>query len=100
MTKMKIALYLIRRLKELGVKHLFGVPGDFNLELLDHVEDEEGIEWIGACNELNAGYAADGYARINKISVSFFFLLRQMIFEAKMNDFFFFPSPILLLFRL
>ncbi|RIA84104.1 thiamine diphosphate-binding protein [Glomus cerebriforme] len=67
MTKMKVALYLIRRLKELGVKHVFGVPGDFNLEMLDLVEDEEGIKWIGGCNELNAGYAADGYARVNKM---------------------------------
>ncbi|CAB4419094.1 unnamed protein product [Rhizophagus irregularis] len=67
MTKMRIGEYLIKRLKQLGVKHLFGVPGDFNLKFLDLVEDDEGIEWIGGCNELNIGYAADGYARINKI---------------------------------
>ncbi|CAG8522135.1 14719_t:CDS:2 [Funneliformis mosseae] len=65
---MKVGTYLIKRLKELGIKHVFGVPGDFNMDILDFVEDEEGIEWIGGCNELNSGYAADGYARINKIS--------------------------------
>ncbi|CAG8437539.1 16978_t:CDS:2 [Funneliformis caledonium] len=65
---MKVGTYLIKRLKELGIKHVFGVPGDFNMDILDYVEDEEGIEWIGGCNELNSGYAADGYARINKIS--------------------------------
>ncbi len=70
MAKMRVAVYLIKRLKQLGVKHLFGLPGDFNLEFLSLVEDEEGIEWIGGCNELNSGYVADGYARVNKISVS------------------------------
>ncbi|GES96150.1 alpha-keto acid decarboxylase family protein [Rhizophagus clarus] len=64
---MKVAEYLIKRLKQLGVRHIFGVPGDFNLKFLDLIEDEEGIDWIGGCNELNAGYAADGYARVNKI---------------------------------
>ena len=31
---------------------------------LDFVENEEGIEWVGNANELNAAYAADGYARV------------------------------------
>nr|AAA90948.1 pyruvate decarboxylase 2 [Oryza sativa Indica Group]AAB40530.1 pyruvate decarboxylase 2 [Oryza sativa Indica Group] len=38
------------------------VPGDFNLTLLDHLIAEPGL-LVGCCNELNAGYAADGYAR-------------------------------------
>lgn len=59
---MSIALaeYLIKRLEQLGIEHIFGVPGDFNLTLLDHVPEKK---WIGCCNELNAAYAADGYAR-------------------------------------
>jgi indolepyruvate decarboxylase len=57
--------YLLTRLQELGVRHLFGVPGDYNLGFLDHVERTEGLEWIGARNELNAAYAADGYARLH-----------------------------------
>ncbi|GAA5898576.1 alpha-keto acid decarboxylase family protein [Sporobolomyces salmoneus] len=42
---------------------MFGVPGDFNLVFLDEVEKHDKIEWLGCCNELNASYAADGYAR-------------------------------------
>ena len=57
--------YLLTRLQELGVRHLFGVPGDYNLGFLDHVERTEGLEWIGARNELNAAYAAAGYARLH-----------------------------------
>lgn len=34
------------------------------MTLLDYVEPS-GIHWVGNCNELNAGYAADGYARVN-----------------------------------
>ncbi|KIM89288.1 hypothetical protein PILCRDRAFT_219466 [Piloderma croceum F 1598] len=61
--------YLLTRLEQLGVKHMFGVPGDFNLRFLDYVEDFPTIEWVGNCNELNAAYAADGYARVNEHSV-------------------------------
>jgi TPP-dependent 2-oxoacid decarboxylase len=57
--------YLLTRLKQLGVGHLFGVPGDYNLGFLDHLERTDGIAWIGARNELNAAYAADGYARLS-----------------------------------
>lgn len=41
-------------------------PGDFNLDLLDYVEPS-GLLWVGNANELNAGYAADGYSRIRGI---------------------------------
>ncbi|XP_010482907.1 PREDICTED: pyruvate decarboxylase 2 isoform X2 [Camelina sativa] len=55
--------YLARRLVEIGVTDVFSVPGDFNLTLLDHLIAEPDLKLIGCCNELNAGYAADGYAR-------------------------------------
>ncbi|XP_030524365.1 pyruvate decarboxylase 2-like [Rhodamnia argentea] len=55
--------HLARRLVEIGVADVFSVPGDFNLTLLDHLIAEPGLNNIGCCNELNAGYAADGYAR-------------------------------------
>ncbi|KAL5730871.1 pyruvate decarboxylase [Ranunculus cassubicifolius] len=55
--------HLARRLVEIGVSDVFSVPGDFNLTLLDHLIAEPGLNNIGCCNELNAGYAADGYAR-------------------------------------
>jgi indolepyruvate decarboxylase len=63
---MAIGDFLVRRLQEAGIGHVFGVPGDFNLELLRQMEDA-GLEWVGTCNEMNASYAADGYARLNGI---------------------------------
>ena len=62
---MTIGDFLLRRLEEAGVGHLFGVPGDFNLELLQQLDDTGTLRWVGTCNELNASYAADGYARLN-----------------------------------
>ena len=64
MSKTAIGDYIYHRLLQLGIGHVFGVPGDFNLNLLDHIYSVEGITWVGTCNELNAAYAADGYARI------------------------------------
>lgn len=58
--------YLFARLRQLGVASVHGVPGDYNLELLDYVEPA-GLLWVGNANELNAGYAADGYARIKGV---------------------------------
>lgn len=58
-----VGTYLIKRLEDAGVKHLFGVPGDYVLDFLNQVAHSS-ICWIGNCNELNAGYAADGYARM------------------------------------
>nr|XP_023928798.1 pyruvate decarboxylase 2 [Quercus suber] len=55
--------HLARRLVQIGVTDIFSVPGDFNLTLLDHLIAEPGLTNVGCCNELNAGYAADGYAR-------------------------------------
>ena len=63
--KQSIGNFLLRRLQEAGVRHLFGVPGDYNLGLMQQLEDRGEPAWIGNCNELNASYAADGYARIN-----------------------------------
>ena len=63
--RMKIGDFLLSRLQEAGVRHLFGVPGDYNLELLQQLQDTGTLKWIGTCSELNASYAADGYARLN-----------------------------------
>ena len=65
--KMTIGHFLFRRLREIGVSHIFGVPGDFNLQLLEQLSEIDGIDFVGTCNELNASYAADGYARANGI---------------------------------
>lgn len=65
--KMSIGNFLFMRLGQIGVEHVFGVPGDFNLQLLEQIKEVDGIEFIGTCNELNAAYAADGYARTSGI---------------------------------
>lgn len=62
--------YLFLRIAQANPKSksIFGIPGDFNLALLEHlyapsIAEERGIEFIGICNELNAAYAADGYSK-------------------------------------
>ena len=66
MAQSTVATYLLKRLEQAGLKHAFGVPGDYVLTFIDRLI-ESGIEFVGTCNELNAGYAADAYARINGI---------------------------------
>jgi len=65
--KQSIGNFLLRRLQEAGIRHIFGVPGDYNLELMQQLEDRGEPAWIGNCNELNASYATDAYARINGV---------------------------------
>ena len=60
--------YVLRRLHDIGVDAIFGVPGDFAFSVQDAIAKHPDIEWIGCCNELNAGYAADGYARLRGVS--------------------------------
>src|ERR1700735_1611071 len=63
--KQSIGNFLLRRLHEAGIRHIFGVPGDYNLEFMQQLEDRGDPVWIGTCNELNGSSAADGYARIH-----------------------------------
>jgi indolepyruvate decarboxylase len=65
--KQSIGDFLLRRLEEAGIRHIFGVPGDYNLELMQQLENRGKPAWVGNCNELNASYATDAYARINGI---------------------------------
>lgn len=58
-----IADYLFDRVAEAGATEVFGVPGDYNLSFLDNIIASDKLRWVGNTNELNAGYAADGYAR-------------------------------------
>jgi indolepyruvate decarboxylase len=60
--------HVLARLKDIGVSHVFGVPGDYSFPVEDAIVNFPGMEWVGCCNELNAGYAADGYARIHGIA--------------------------------
>ncbi|KAL6815236.1 pyruvate decarboxylase [Trichoderma sp. SZMC 28013] len=63
MAEIRIGEYLFRRLKQMGIETAFGVPGDYELALLNYVEPA-GLNWIGTPNELVGAYAADGYARL------------------------------------
>ena len=60
--------HVLGRLKDIGITDIFGVAGDFAFPVQDGIVQEPGINWLGCCNELNAGYAADGYARIRGLS--------------------------------
>ncbi|MGO9941625.1 MAG: alpha-keto acid decarboxylase family protein [Rhodoblastus sp.] len=59
-----VADYIVHRLAREGVDHCFGVAGDYVFPLCDAVDRSSEVKWIGCANELNASYAADGYARI------------------------------------
>lgn len=59
-----VAEYVLTRLSQLGIDRIFGVPGDYAFSIDDAAERVPGLSWVGCANELNAAYAADGYARI------------------------------------
>ncbi len=61
--KTTIGGYLATRLEQVGIHHYFAIPGDYNLALFDRILENQDLTMVGCCNELNAGYAADGYAR-------------------------------------
>lgn len=62
-----VARYLATRLAQMGIGHLFAVPGDYAGHFLTTIDQEGasiGIQRVGTCNELEAGYSADAYARL------------------------------------
>ena len=59
-----VADYIVKRLAEEGIAHCFGVAGDYLFPICDAVERSSKVKWTGCANELNAAYAADGYARV------------------------------------
>jgi indolepyruvate decarboxylase len=63
---LSVGQYLTQRLEAIGIKHIFGVVGDYVLNLMDVLLTSQ-IELVTTCNELNAGYAADAYARLNRV---------------------------------
>jgi len=64
MNQVTVGQYLAQRLEEVGIRDYFAIPGDFNLSLLDELLKNPGLKMINCCNELNAGYAADGYQKV------------------------------------
>lgn len=59
-----VAEYVVARLGAIGIDHAFGVPGDYAFPFDDALESSPVIKSILSANELNAAYAADGYARV------------------------------------
>src|SRR5271170_5108772 len=61
--------YIVQRLADEGITDCFGVAGDYAFPVCDAVERNPNIKWIGCSNELNAAYAADGYARVRGVAM-------------------------------
>ncbi|OAL53040.1 pyruvate decarboxylase [Pyrenochaeta sp. DS3sAY3a] len=66
-SQITLGRYMWERIHQIGIDTIFGVPGDFNLQFLDYIFQVDGLNWCGNMNELNAAYAADGYARIKGV---------------------------------
>ncbi len=58
-----VADYLLTRLKQLNVTEVFQIPGDYVKHFTQALEYFDGVNAIGAVNELDAAYAADAYGR-------------------------------------
>src|SRR6516225_4505067 len=56
--------HVLGRLKDLGITDVFGVPGDYAFPINDAICADKDMRFIGSCNEVNAAYSADGYARV------------------------------------
>lgn len=62
-----VSKFLIERLENIGVQHVFGTPGDYCLHFIDNLTHSEKIKFINNTDESNAGFAADAYARIHGV---------------------------------
>src|SRR5438874_13452642 len=62
-----VGRYLVERLSQLGLGHLFSIAGDYSIRWLNDYVLPSSIKIIEEVNELNAGFAADGYARLKGI---------------------------------
>jgi len=60
--------YVLSRLRQLDVTDYFGVPGDLAFPIADAICADKNLRFVGSCNELNAAYAADGYARVKGLA--------------------------------
>ncbi len=69
MAQPTVVEYAVNRLAKLGITDCFGLPGDFAFPFDDAIVNNDTIQWRGCANELNAAYAADGYARIRGVSM-------------------------------
>src|SRR5882762_364946 len=67
-TSNRIGEYLIQRLYTHGVRHVFGVPGDYVLGFFQQLV-ESPLQVVNTCDEQGAGFAADAYARVRGLGV-------------------------------
>src|SRR5881398_2534552 len=67
-TSLSIGEYLIQRLYAHGVRHVFGIPGDYVLGFYDQLQHSQ-LATITTCDEQGAGFAADAYARLRGLGV-------------------------------
>ena len=67
---MNVAEYILARLGEAGLTHMFAVPGDYAGRFLDALDDDPAITRVPTINELGCGYAADGYGRFKGIGAA------------------------------
>jgi TPP-dependent 2-oxoacid decarboxylase len=58
-----IGEYLIQRLHAHGVRHVFGIPGDYVLGFYEQLRHSP-LQTINTSDEQGAGFAADAYARV------------------------------------
>src|SRR5579863_5693478 len=61
--------YLIRQLHAHGVRHVFGVPGDYVLSFYELLAQDKRLGVVNTCDEQGAGFAADAYARVRGLGV-------------------------------
>jgi len=62
-----VARYLAARLEQLGITHLFGVPGNHLGPFLSTMRATTGVQWVGTPTEMGGGYAADAFARVHGV---------------------------------
>lgn len=62
-----VSEFLLERMENAGIKHVFGVPGDYVLGFYKKMSDYDGIDVVNSTDENHAGFAADAYARVNGI---------------------------------
>jgi indolepyruvate decarboxylase len=65
-----VATYLATRLRDIGISHVFTIPGDYCAPFLDAMDSLHGITRVPNINELGCGYAADGYARLRGVGAA------------------------------
>ena len=61
--RMTLGDFLVAYLRKIGVRHVFGIPGDLALKLFFALGKQHGLEILTFSHEPGVGFAADGYAR-------------------------------------